>query len=71
MKVSVQTHISYSYEVEVPDGLEGIGLGGFCDAADPVYQDIVKILARERLNYVGVLDSIVDNDTDKVLLVGE
>ena len=71
MKVSVQTHVSYSYEVEVPDKMESIYLDGFCDAADPVYQDIVKILAREKLNYVGVLDSIVENDTNKVLFVGE
>lgn len=71
MKVSVQTHVSYSYEVEVPDEMGKIGLDGFCDAADPVYQRIVRILAEEGLNYVGILDSIVDNDTNEVLFVGE
>ena len=68
MKVSVCARVTYNYEVEIPDGVE---LECYADSADPVYSRFVKALENERLNYEGEIISIVDEDTEEVLYVGE
>lgn len=68
MKVSVCARVTYNYEVEIPDGVD---LECYADSADPVYPRFVKALVNEGLNYEGEIISIVDEDTEEVLYVGE
>ena len=68
MRVSVCARVTYSYEVEIPDGAD---LECYADSADPVYSRFVKALENEKLNYEGEIISIVDEDTEEVLYVGE
>ena len=68
MKVSVCARVTYNYEVEIPDGVD---LESFADSADPVYPRFVMALVNEGLNYEGEIVSIVDEDTEEVLYVGE
>lgn len=68
MKVSVCARVTYNYEVEIPDGVD---LECYADSADPVYPRFVKALVNEGLNYEGEIISIVNEDTEEVLYVGE
>lgn len=64
MKVSVCARVTYSYEVEIPDG---VNLYDFVDSADPVYSRFQMALIHEGLNYEGEIVSIIDDDTHEVL----
>lgn len=68
MKVSVCAQVTYSYEVEIPDGVD---LECYADSADPVYPRFVKALVNEGLNYEAKIVSIVDENTEEVLYVDE
>lgn len=61
--------VTYHYEVEIPEMVTDLEC--FVDSADPVYPRFVKALVNEGLNYDGEIVSIVDNETDEVLYVGE
>jgi hypothetical protein len=69
MKVSVCARVTYNYEVEIPEMVTDLPC--YADSADPVYFNICKMLAAKGLNYEGDIVSIVDEDTDEVLYVGE
>ena len=69
MKVSVNCSVTYSYEVDVPDMVTDLPC--YVDSCDPVYFNICKVLAAKGLNYDGVINSIVDEETEDVLYEGE
>lgn len=69
MKVSVNCSVTYSFEVDVPEAV--VDLPCYVDSCDPVYAGICKILTEKGLNFDGVINSIVEEETDKVLYVGE
>ncbi len=70
MKVSVCAQITYSYEVELNAPFDDSDIITI-DSADPVYSDICKLMNKEHLNFEGRIESIVDDETDEVLYVGE
>lgn len=66
MKVSVNCSVTYSFEVDIP--AEGVSdLPCYVDSCDPVYAGICKMLTEKGLNFDGEINSIVDEDTEKVL----
>ena len=66
MKVSVNCSVTYSFEVDIP--AERVGdLPCYVDSCDPVYSSICKVLTEKGLNFDGVINSIVDEGTEKVL----
>ena len=68
MKVSVNCSVTYSYKVDVSKNVADLPC--YVDSCDPVYFSISKVLAEQGLNYDSVINSIVEEDTDKVLYVG-
>lgn len=68
MRVSVNCSVTYSYEVDVPNIVTDLPC--YIDSCDPVYFSISKVLVEQGLNYDSVINSIVEEDTDKVLYVG-
>ena len=68
MRVSVNCSVTYSYEVDVPNIVTDLHC--YIDSCDPVYFSISKVLAEQGLNYDSVINSIVDEETDKVLYEG-
>ena len=65
MKVTVNATINYSYEVDIPETEDDIV--GYCDIEDPVYRDICKIFAAHHIDENGIINSIINNDTDEIL----
>ena len=68
MRVSVNCSVTYSFEVDVSKNVADLPC--YVDSCDPVYYDISKVLIEQGLNYDSVINSIVEEDTDKVLYVG-
>ena len=68
MRVSVNCSVTYSYEVDVPNIVTDLPY--YIDSCDPVYFNISKVLIEQGLNYDSVINSIVDEETDKVLYEG-
>lgn len=68
MKVSVCARVTYSYEAEIPDGVD---IESAADSADPVYPRFVTALMNEGLKYDGEIVSIIDEDTEEVLYVAD
>ena len=70
MRVSVNCSVTYSFEVDIP--AEGVSdLPCYVDSCDPAYVGICKVLTEKGLNFDGVINSIVDNETEEVLYEGE
>lgn len=65
MKVSVNCSLTYSYEIDIPEGVSDLPC--YVDSCDPVYSDLCKVLTKEGLNFDGVINSIVDDETEEVL----
>jgi hypothetical protein len=65
MKVSVNCSVTYSFEVDVPEMVTDLPC--YVDSCDPVYSSICKVLTEKGLNFEGAINSIVDEDTEKVL----
>ena len=68
MRVSVNCSVTYSFEVDVSKNVADLPC--YVDSCDPVYFNISKVLAEQGLNYDSVINSIVDEETDKVLYEG-
>ena len=69
-KVRVNCSVSYAYEVELPDDVdlrddESIIIA--VDGPDPVYNKISNILHEAKLEYNGIINSVIDNDIGEVL----
>lgn len=69
-RVRVNCSVSYAYEVELPDDIEVIddeALIIAVDGSDPVYQTISNVLRTVKLDYNGMIDSVIDEDTGETL----
>ena len=69
-KVRVNCTVSYAYDVELPDDVDVIDDEAIIiavDGPDPVYNEISKVLRAAKLEYNGMIDSVVDNDTGEIL----
>lgn len=69
MRVSVNCSVTYSFEVDVPEMVTDLPC--YVDSCDPVYVGICKVLTEKGLNFDGVINSIIDNETEEVLYEGE
>lgn len=67
MRVSVNCSATYSFEVDVPEMVTDLPC--YVDSCDPVYTGICKVLTEEGLDFDGVINLIVDKETDRVLYV--
>jgi len=68
--VRVNCSVSYAYEVELPDDIdltddESIIIA--VDGPDPVYNTINNVFRTAKLDYNGMIDSVIDNDTGEIL----
>lgn len=69
MKVSVCAQITYSYKVDLSEEASNdyIQAMSICDAEDPAYKDLCKVLSKYHLNFDGEIISIMDDETDEVI----
>ena len=65
MKVTVSATINYEYEVDIPETEDDIV--GYCDLEDPVYREVCKIFQQHHIEQDGIINTIIDNDTDNIL----
>lgn len=68
--VRVNCSVSYAYEVELPDDVdlnddESIIIA--VDGPDPVYNAISNVIRAAKLEYNGMIDSVVDNNSGEIL----
>lgn len=68
--VRVNCSVSYAYEVELSDDIdlrndENIIIA--VDGPDPVYNKISNTLHEAKLEYNGIINSVIDNDTGEIL----